>query len=203
MNAILAILALLSIPITLMNILGGIISGIWLAIIGEWDVILLGLLSFFIGIFIISLALLPRLIFGIPALRLINQGKVLMGIIIGTPSAIYTILVMVAWCFLVFYSFDSTAEGYTRVPMLMWSYGIATGPWLYLAQQDVKESGEGFNPSAINMFFISVGYFLMIFMTLIFNVSLQTALLYLYISMTISFLLQFVSMVVFLQQNQQ
>lgn len=41
------IIEILSVPIMILNIAGGIVGGIWLAILGEWTLIVIGVLLLF------------------------------------------------------------------------------------------------------------------------------------------------------------
>lgn len=193
MNAIFSILTLIGIPIMVMNLLGGIVSGVWLAFLGEWKAIGLGILSLFCATFIIGFALMPSLLFALPAAKVIEKGKIGMGMILGMPAALYTVGVMIAWCYVVFRIFDGMADESSRVPMLIWSYGVATGPWAYMAQKE-SQGDDGFNPSVMHTFFISTGYLLMIIMTLVFGAELGTAILGLCVVMAISFVGQLVAM---------
>ena len=45
MKALVAFLMALTLPILVLNIFGGVISGVWLAILGQWQPILWGILS--------------------------------------------------------------------------------------------------------------------------------------------------------------
>ena len=39
MKTVIALLSLLMVPLTIANLLGGVVGGIWLAFLGEWGVI--------------------------------------------------------------------------------------------------------------------------------------------------------------------
>ena len=193
MNAILSFITLLGIPIMMMNLLGGVVSGILLAILGEWKAIGLGFLSLFCATFILGFALMPSLMFALPAAKVIEKGKIGLGMVLGMPAALYTVGVMIAWCYVVFRGFDGMADDSSRIPMLIWSYGVATSPWAYMAQKE-SQGDDGFNPSVIHTFFISIGYLLMIVMTLVFGAELATAIMGLCVVMLCSFVVQLVTM---------
>jgi len=189
MNAILSFITLLGIPIMMMNLLGGFVSGIWLAILGEWKAIGLGFLSIFCATFILGFALMPSLMFAVPAAKVIEKGKIGLGMVLGMPAALYTVGVMIAWCYAVFRGFDGMADDSSRIPMLIWSYGVATVPWAHMKE---SQGGDGFNPSAIHTLFISIGYLLMIVMTLVFGAELATAIMGLCVVMLCSFVVNLV-----------
>ena len=46
MKALMGLIAALSAPIMILNVLGGIVSGIWLAILGQWGTVGLGIVLY-------------------------------------------------------------------------------------------------------------------------------------------------------------
>jgi len=70
-----ATITVLTVPITLLNLLGGLGSGIWLAILGEWGEIFRGILFMVVAGFAISVALMPSLLFAAPAAMAMERGK--------------------------------------------------------------------------------------------------------------------------------
>ena len=49
MKRLTGLIAALTIPLMILNMLGGIVSGIWLAILGDWGTFGLGILLFFVS----------------------------------------------------------------------------------------------------------------------------------------------------------
>ena len=192
MNAFLAVFGLLTIPIGIVNLLGGIVSGIWLLFLGEWKALGIGIFSMLFATFFLGLVLAPSLLFSLPASRVMEKGKIILGIILGSPGAFYTVGIMISWCYAVFQVFLNMADDNSRVPMLIWSYGVATGPWGYMASKESGGASE-FNPSMLHTFFISAGYLLMILMTLVFNARMESAILALCLVMGFSFIFQVVA----------
>src|SRR5436190_21504771 len=135
MKALLGFLTILAVPLMLMNIFGGIVSGIWLIVLHEWRPLLIGLFSLFFATFIIS-----------PATKLFDRGHLILGSILALPVSIYTTFIMVAWCHGIFNTFLDMSSPRTVVPTLLWSYGVATGPWSYMAQRE-SEGSDGFQSS--------------------------------------------------------
>ena len=61
-----AILGLISIPIMLLNFGGGIVGGIWLATLGKWGLLGLGVASMLLSSSGLGLVLTPGLLFAVP-----------------------------------------------------------------------------------------------------------------------------------------
>jgi hypothetical protein len=80
-NAITAVIGLLSIPVGLLNFGAAIIGGIWLAILGNWGLLGLGLFSMFVSSYGISFALMPGLLFFAPGALAIEKGRYVIGLI--------------------------------------------------------------------------------------------------------------------------
>jgi len=57
------IIEILSLPIMILNMVGGIIGGIWLAILGEWGLIGIGILLMFTSHWILAILMMPSLLF--------------------------------------------------------------------------------------------------------------------------------------------
>ena len=54
MNAVMGIIQAISIPLIVLNLIGGVASGIWLVIIGDWRTVGLGIGLFFVSTLILS-----------------------------------------------------------------------------------------------------------------------------------------------------
>jgi hypothetical protein len=85
-----ALVLLLTLPFVILNFLGGIVSGVWLAILGEWWAIGYGVLSLFVSTFILSLVLLPGVAIATPAMMLLEKGRVVLAFPFILLSQIYT-----------------------------------------------------------------------------------------------------------------
>ncbi|MCD6337046.1 MAG: hypothetical protein J7M01_02290 [Candidatus Marinimicrobia bacterium] len=154
----LATLTALTVPIALLNLLGGIVSGIWLAILGEWGEIVRGIIFLVISGFAISFALMPGLLFAGPAAMAMERGKKILGVFFGSLSVLYTVALITVWCIWVFWLFVSSATESSLIPLLIWSYGVALGPWMWLAQKDQQGGGNEF--STLTTFFAQAAYIL-------------------------------------------
>jgi hypothetical protein len=67
------IIEFLSIPILILNMLGGIIAGIWLSFLGEWILIVIGIVLLFTSHLYLSFLMLPGLLFAPIAMRLYEK----------------------------------------------------------------------------------------------------------------------------------
>lgn len=90
------------------------------------------------------------------------------------------------------------ADGDSIVPVLIWSYGIATGPIAWLAQKDLQSGNEY---AMITTFFIEVAYILTILAILFVGVSLLNVMVLFGVVMTIGLIVQF--SVVYLSEKSQ
>lgn len=151
-----AVVTLFMLPLILLNFFGGVVSGIWLAVLGEWRAIGYGVGAFLLSHFALSIVLMPGLLFAAPAVALANNGKILLAMPFILLGQLYTYAVICIWCMGVFIFFMSDATNVTFWPLLIWSYGVALGPWMFLAQKDAQAgTGEG---SIMTTFFAQVAY---------------------------------------------
>jgi len=166
MDAIARLITVLLIPIGFINMLGGIISGIWLMILGHWSPIGYGLLFLAFSSFGLGLAMMPGLIFAAPAAMMEEKGNKLGSYFFGFLSVFYTYGVLTAWCLVVMTYFLKQADNDSVIPLLIWSYGVATGPIGWMAQKERNEY------SMISTFFIQVAYLISIVAILLVGVSM-------------------------------
>jgi hypothetical protein len=189
MRSISTFLAALSVPIGLLNIFGGIIAAIWLICLGIWKPIGVSFGLLFVGAWILSIALMPNLIFAIPAAKAAEKGHVGTAVFIGFFSMLYTAAVMVVWSFNIMKTYSHMGPVSAQWPLLLLSYGAATGPWAYMASKESQ--GPHGNPhSAIWMLFLSVGYAIAAGARLFSHAPFHTCLLILGICMIIGLIFQ-------------
>ena len=137
----------LSAPLMILNTFGGIISCVWLAILGQWGVIFGGIFLILISGFGIKFALMPGLLFVAPAMIALEKGKKLLGISWVPWGMLYTYTLITTWCLWVMfhYMIINPAHKVSLIPMLIWSYGIAVAPWVFLAQNDQQGGGNEYS----------------------------------------------------------
>jgi len=154
MNAFFEFINVLSTPLVILNIFGEVVSGVWLLIIGEWRLVVLGVIAIVVSSFVLGLLMMPSLLFaGLASVIKGNGGKMVPVVL----STLYTALVMTVWCVASLWVFGVFATSKNVVPLLIWSYGVAVGPWADMARKD--QAGQGGNMfSMISVFFAEFGY---------------------------------------------
>ncbi|HUS71420.1 MAG TPA: hypothetical protein VMY06_00025 [Sedimentisphaerales bacterium] len=166
-----ATLISLTVPIMILNIFGGIVSGIWLAILGEWVEIIRGIGFIVVSGFLISFVLMPGLLFAGPAVIAMERGKKILGVFLGFLGVLYTYALMTIWCIWIMWLFVSSATESSIIPLLLWSYGVALAPWMWLAQKDQQGGGNEF--SMLATFLAQISYIVAMIMFFL-NVTLGT-----------------------------
>lgn len=136
-----ALLGVLSFPVMLLNFGGGIVGGIWLLIIGNWSLLGLGVFSMFVSSFLLGLVLAPGLVFTAPAALAFQNGRQVIGSLCALIGNLYTSAIMTIWCVGCFYVvLVSYYRGGSIWPYLLWAYGMATGPWTYMAAREGRDA---------------------------------------------------------------
>jgi hypothetical protein len=147
-----ATLAIPTFLLVILNLLGGLVSGIALAIQGEWSLLLGGIGWAIAGPFIISLAMAPSFIFYPLVGSAAERGHNTLAVIAGIPAMLWTYLIITATCLFVFLNIASAGNaGFFH---LIWAYSTATAPWSYMARQEAANGND--NSSVLN-FFIQLG----------------------------------------------
>lgn len=177
------IVGVLSVPIMILNFASGIVAGIWLAILGEWGLLGIGILFLFTSHWLIGLLLLPML--PVDALTLYLSGrKNPLGYLTGYISFLYTNILIALTFFFAYsvcksYYHGDTWIGY--IPYVLWSWGMALGPWQYMSSREPNNEYSTFTmfcAAAFYLFFLAslfiypplVGIILMMFIVVQFIV---------------------------------
>lgn len=167
MTALLGLITALSVPLMILNILGDVVSGIWLAFLGEWGAIGRGILFFVVSTWLLGFALMPSLLLTAPAAYYAERGKTFGLVCFGALSSLYILALITIWCCSILFLFLKDATASSLIPRLIWSYGVATGPWVYMASKDQGPAGEGF-ASTLATFLAELAY-LVIMLLVIFT----------------------------------
>ena len=151
-----ALIVALMVPLMLLNVFGGIVSGIWLAILGQWWAIGIGLVAIFVHALVV-----PVMGAGVTLMMLTTAATAARGgVALASPFILVTQLliygIVAAWSIAAFHIFMSKADYQTHLPLLIWSYGVAVGPWAALTARD-RQSGSG-GASTIASFFLQIAY---------------------------------------------
>jgi hypothetical protein len=144
------------VPFVLLNALGGIAAFIWLFVLREWWAIGYGVAGLFFSHYLLGLAVMPGALFGVAGKVLGEKGPFFLPLFLILLSELYTYALISAWCIFVMRLFLSHARDQTHWPLLIWSSGVALGPWRFLAQQD--GDSEAGDYSAWRTFFAQVSY---------------------------------------------
>ena len=154
-------------PILLMNTVGGIASGLWLILLGRWADVGLGILVLMAGGFLLWFAILPGIIFAVPAMYF-QRKAIRSGMLFFTfLSVAYTMLVITIWCSAIFFTFATRADSAASlIVLLLWSYGVAIGPLAFLAQKDA-----GNEYSMLSTFFAQAAYLFVIALDIVVGMS--------------------------------
>jgi hypothetical protein len=197
-KALMGFITAFSIPLMILNVLGGIASGIWLAVLRDWHTIGLGIGFFFVSSLLLGFVLLPATLLVAPAAYFADRGKMIGMVFFGTLSSIYTLAIMTVWCCGVLFLFVRDASAANLIPRLIWSYGVATAPWGYIAS---KEQGEGFSSTTLAVFLAEFAYLVVMVIVIFFSISLLGALKVFGSFMLVVLVVQITMVVLFLREH--
>jgi hypothetical protein len=144
----------------LLNLLAGIVGGIWLAITGDWALVGVGLGIGIAGTFFASILLMPGMLLAVPIVRAAERGEEPSGIVVFLGVA-YTYAVMGIWAILIFSWFATFSH--EVLPVVLWAYAASTGTWAYLAQKEAQTNEY----SAITSGFHQIGCAILIVYALV------------------------------------
>lgn len=149
------LLNIFQLPIIVLNVFGFLVSIVWLLVVGQWTAVLSGLVIVMCATFVLGFALLPTMLIAAPGIYFAKR-KVTIGVyLFGFLASVYVYAIVAAWCSSVTFYYLGSAPRHAFWPLLLWSYGIATSPWTYMAQKDPAPN------SVLVGFFAQVAYIVM------------------------------------------
>jgi hypothetical protein len=129
------LLSLFLLPWFLLNF-AGLVGAIWLLTLGEWKMVVgYGVSSLTAPIFL-GILLLPSAGFSVATIWLLQRGWRILAWLLGSANVIWCALIIATWCFVIFIDVIGLHETGPLLPYLLFGYGVAIGPWTYLASQD-------------------------------------------------------------------
>jgi len=159
MKALINTINTLALPIVFINNLGVIAGGIWLLVLGEWDIIIPGLVILLLGYVLPLWIFMIGLIFVMPSTYFIEKNNQTAGMFFGFLNVLFTVVVIVVWCVIVLFYFLKLAGYGSFYPTILWSYCIAASPISYLAYKDLQGGNEA---AMILAFFAELSYLIII-----------------------------------------
>jgi len=166
MHSFTKFVTLFSIPLMVMNLLGGIVSFVWLVFLGEWTVVGYGIVGLIISSTCISLAMTPGTLLSVSATTLKEKKNESGSRLFSFLSGLYGVTVFSLWCLGVLFLFSKLINADSFIPVLLWSYVIATAPIATMAKTEKNRNYY------ITAFFAQMAYVVVIAMIVISKVSL-------------------------------
>ena len=167
-NPIVGLITALSMPLMILNMVFGIGSGIWLAVLRDWNPILLGVAFFVVSTTVLGLVFIPASLLAAPGLYFAEKGKTVQSVCPYALSSLYSYAVITAWSCGVLFVLVKGATAHALFPRLVWSYGVAIQPLAYMALKDYRTRRKESFSSQFATFFAHVAY-LIIMLLVIFS----------------------------------
>ncbi|MBN2563017.1 MAG: hypothetical protein JXQ75_19000 [Phycisphaerae bacterium] len=146
--------------LVILNIGSGVVSGIWLAIEGEWAVIAFGFALGFVMPMAWVVASLPSMAFlGIVGWAEQTGSRIGLGLG-GFLAVIYTDLLIGGWTLFVFFTFAGRAGQGTLIPLLLWGYSTTMAPLGYMASKEPHDDDNA--GTALGLLLAPLSYALLV-----------------------------------------
>lgn len=194
------LIAIISLPLILLNTFGVLVIAVWLAFVGEWSILLQTVFYMMVASFLISLLLLPSMAL-MPLIVRFSETKNTVGVATtGFLNLLYTYLVIAISGYFVF-GFVAAELG-VRHPILavLWAYCVACAPWSYMASKE-QQGGES-SATTSTLFFAELGFLVVALLMAFFNFNLLSAFTIFAIIMIVPLLLSTISVVEILKHEQ-
>ncbi len=156
------------IPIIVLNFAAGIIGGIWLIILNQWQFLIYGLIASFIMPFVYSIIISPTLLLAPLIVKLHDKGARI-SYVFAWFNMFFTHAVILAWIFSIGSIAIGVAETYSQNfwPYLLFGYSIANSPLKYMAKGEGPNAGAGTHST---LYLAQISYLILVIF-FIFNIS--------------------------------
>jgi len=147
-----AFLSIIVMPLIILNIFSGIVGGIWLAIIGQWKLIIAGLLLSIVMPYIYAIVSLPGIGLSVVAVSAGEKGSKLGVLILSFLSSIYDYALLSVWSLFVLLFFIQRMESGSFIPYLLWAYSTVMAPLGFMASKEPPDS----TGTSLGLFFVEI-----------------------------------------------
>lgn len=127
------------------NWVAGIIAAVWLLSLGQWDLVVIGLLAMWLMPYAFVIAASPTYLLIMPLMPLLMRKKQNIALaMVGFTTMLYHNAILAFWTLLVFTQvFD--VWGVMAIPFVVWGYNVVMTPLAHMAR------GESADSTATNM----------------------------------------------------
>jgi hypothetical protein len=133
------------VPVLVLNSLGVIAGAIWLAALGRWGTLGLGVVAMILGGLLLSLLMMPILALALPMNWLLERNRRGAALLVGAFVLLLNVAIVAGWMFIAFWYFvgNGMRPGdslWTLLPLMLWAYGVASAPVSFLASKEQEGS---------------------------------------------------------------
>lgn len=129
----------LSIVILILNFTAGIIGGIWLVILGLWQLVLYSVIAGFIMPFLYSIITIPALGLGFWGIKDLESKKKL-SVVKVYIATFWQDFVLIFWVSWVFGFYSQLKDTYPIFPLMLSAYSTSISPIISMGQHEDKDS---------------------------------------------------------------
>ncbi len=151
-----ALIAIATLPILVLNLLGGIVGFIWLAVLGQWGHIGAGVGAMILMPMLFGIAQLPGMGAALLASWCADRGWRLPAIACIFLASLWTSFLIAAWCILVAAKSVHDITANNKIPILLWGYAVAVGPLGYMAGKERDNAFTGLQTLLAQVFYVSL-----------------------------------------------
>lgn len=147
------------------NVVIGIVPAVWLILEGGWVIVLIGILFGFVSMFLVFVVNLPSLLLTAPfmllSVKFAQKRNFSLSAFFYFISTLYPSIVISFWSIYIMATALNFAEDFSLLPLLLWSYIVALGPWM-------RGVGQGTSNSLISItVFACISYLISIVILLL------------------------------------
>ena len=99
---------------------------------------------------------MPGVLLALPSAFFVKKGWTPLFWLFALLTNFYNFALITVWCVAIMWYFAGKSNQDSYIPMMIWSYGVALAPWMWLAQKAQQSGGGG--GEMISLFFAQLAY---------------------------------------------
>lgn len=149
--------------ISVLNIGSWLVGAIWLAILGEWRLLLYGLLLSIAMPYVYSLVIIPQMLLAAWLAMAFEKKQKLLVRILAFVSTIYQYAVLMFWVLYVFEMFLNHYPEINMIPLILYGYSTMSAPLVSMGSKE----GPGATGTYLAIFIAEASYLLILALSLL------------------------------------
>jgi hypothetical protein len=163
-----AFMIIFALPLVFLKWIAPIVSVVWLIYLGDYNILITGIIAGLISVFAYALAMIPAMALLVPGAMLIQRGSSILkalGYFVLSVGRFWNYVLMAGWTLYVF-GYSPEAIEARSLPYLLFAYGVSIHPFSYMASKEDSDNWHADFATLLNQLSTAILLILLVFSNL-------------------------------------